>query len=74
MRLAYSYTYLLAVGHQRHPPGFQAVATGVGIRHSEMVRIQVHADAPRRLSLTNGTSIISVLTNTRQPLPSRLKR
>ena len=41
-RLAYSYAYLLTVGHQRHSPGVQVVATGVGIRHSEVVSIQVH--------------------------------
>ena len=35
---------ILAVGDQRHPPGVQVVAAGVGIRHSEVVGVQ----GPRR--------------------------
>ena len=34
----------LTADDQRHPPGVQAVARGIGLRHRQMVSIQVHAD------------------------------
>ena len=35
---------VLAVGDQRHPPSVQAVAASIGLRHRQMVGVQVHAN------------------------------
>ena len=56
----------LAVGHQGHPEGIDVIPAGVRLADRQMVRIEVYAGG--------AASTISVVTNTRQPLASRLNR